>query len=146
LANFGVFSGIVKKIGNYLFQPHQISFYPKNFFGYANGKYLVAIFNERQASFHSLMDDSCDLKRRLPKVDLAVHDARYIEQVIDYPSQTVDLSIDHLARPVHFEIGNIRVLHDLEDVSNRREGIAEFMAEHGEKFVLTSVCIAQGLL
>ena len=76
------------------------------------------------------------------ELDLAARDARDVEQVVDEPGEVVDLALDDLATrgsssPAH--------AHQLERGDDRRERIAELVAEHREELVLPLLRLASDL-
>ena len=71
------------------------------------------------------------------QLDLARGDARDVEQIVDHAREVRDLALDDapLAR-----IGRlVAPRHDLERGDDRRERVAQLVAEHGEELVLGAV-------
>ena len=88
-----------------------------------------------------MIDNGSDLKHRVPQANFTVHDARYIKKVVHQPCQMVDLPVYHFVSPLHDGAGCTGFVHHVKGISNRSERVTEFMAEHGEKFILTHGCM-----
>ena len=59
-----------------------------------------------------------------------------VEQVVDDPRQMQRLSRDHVLRELPLRVARSRVLQQVHRVRDRRERIAQLVAEHREKLVL----------
>jgi hypothetical protein len=82
----------------------------------------------------------------LAQCDLAARDAGNIEQIVDQPGQMDDLPLDDFLRPTYPRLGRFQAGEDMGGVADRRQRVAQLVAEHGEKLILAPVRLDQGLL
>ena len=87
------------------------------------------------------------IERFLLDVDDPARDARHLEQVVDEPDQVMDLPLHHRAgRQRARVVKGAGQLQDLEAVQDRRERIAQLVAERRQELVLAAIGAAQRLL
>ena len=69
------------------------------------------------------------------QLDLAACDARHVQQVVDQPHQVVDLALDDLLLARRL-VGSPRSLIRPQRGDDRRQRVAQFVAEHRQELVL----------
>ena len=80
-------------------------------------------------------------------LDDAAGDPRYLEEIVDQAVEVMDLPLHHCARRRGARVfERARQFQDLEAVQDRRQRIAQLVAERGQELVLAAVGGAQRLL
>ncbi len=69
--------------------------------------------------------------------------SRNLEQVVDQLSHLSHLVVDDIAGPAQVRVLRTALLHDLDRVANRGQGIAQFVTQHGQKLVLASISFGE---
>ena len=105
---------------------------------------MVIVLDQRPAGLDGQLDHVRQRDRFLLEVDLAAGDPRNIKQIVDHARHVLDLVFDHLGGPS--EVGTVGPfqLHDLDGVADGRQGIAQFVGEHGQELVLALVGVFEG--
>ena len=99
--------------------------------------------DDRAAGLHRVGDDRGDVDRLLLQPDLAPGDARDLQQVVDELRHLPHLVVDHVAGPAERGVVRAALLHDLDGVADRGQGIAELVAEHRQELVLARVGLGE---
>ena len=73
----------------------------------------------------------------MPQLHVAASDPGHVEQVVDEPDDVLDLAFDDAALTVGAD--DAAQTHQLERREDRRQWIAQFVAEHRQEFVLRPV-------
>jgi hypothetical protein len=127
--------GVVEQVADDLRQPHRIGAHPHRRFGNSHvGR--AATLQGRLAQLERARDDVADVDALAAQLDLARGDPRDVEQVVDHPREVRDLALDHLPLAVGRRVAP---RHHLERGDDRRERIAQLVAEHREELVLGAV-------
>ena len=92
---------------------------------------------------HGSGDHGGDFDRLLPKVDLATHDSRDVEQIVDQANQVMYLPFHHVPRLLQCRSIDPRDLQYLEGVADRGERVAQLVREGREELVLATVGLGQ---
>ena len=71
---------------------------------------VLALIDERSDGLDRLLDDRFDVQQLVPQLDLAVDDARDVEQVVDEPTQMLDLPLNDLLAPAQVLLRDLGVL------------------------------------
>ena len=79
------------------------------------------------------------------KVDLALADARDVDQVVHQPGQLLNLTIDHIRELLELGIGPAFDAEDLNGVTDRGERVAQLMPQHRQELILAAVCFLDGV-
>ncbi len=69
-----------------------------------------------------------------------------VEQIVHEPAQVARLALDHAARQLDGAAIVARDAPQAHGIGNGGERIAQLMPQHGEKFILAPVGVAQGFL
>src|SRR5580692_4719759 len=94
------------------------------------------------AGFHRGRDYLPEVIGSETQIDLPASYPRYIEQIVEQPHHMRNLALDNVGCP--FSFGLIRsALQHAAGVTNRREWIAQFVRQHGEKFVFAAIIFLQ---
>ncbi len=100
---------------------------------------MLAGVDERPARLHGAGDDTSHVHAFHLQMDLAARDARQIEQIVHQPDELMHLAIDHLVKRLCVRLVGTAQAEQLDSIADRRQGIAQFVGEHGEKFVFVAV-------
>ena len=95
------------------------------------------------AGFDRVGHDGRHVDRLFLEPDLAAGDSGNLEQVIDQVSHLANLVVDHVAGPAQVGVVRAALLHDLDGVADRGQGVAQLVAQHGQELVLARVCLGQ---
>src|SRR5436190_8475982 len=88
-------------------------------------------------------DDLGELDRLLLQHDLALADARDVEELVHQPRELRHLAVDHVARHDQALLGGGDAPHELHGVLDRRERIPQLVREHRQELVLAAVRVLQ---
>src|SRR6185295_19576796 len=66
-----------------------------------------------------------------------------VQQVVDQPGEVDDLPLDGLASPRPLLVGGSEGAHDVEAGADRRQWVAQLVAEHGQELVLAPAGLAE---
>nr|WP_229792281.1 hypothetical protein [Lysobacter bugurensis] len=137
---------VVEEIGDDLHEPGAVALHGQRFRWHRRGQRVAARIDERAHLFHRGRDDGAHVDRRDVELDQAACHARHVEQVVHEGRDVADLAADDLARGAHARgiLGNHA--QQLRGGGDRRQRVAQFMAEHGEELVLALVGQAQLLV
>ena len=144
----GVFRRVVQQIREHLREPHRVA-------GDADRRRIRSRRGSRDAGCRApgrlvsiaALTMRGEIERLLLDLDDAARDARHLEQVVDQAVEVVDLPLHHRARRRGAGVfERARQFQDLEAVHDRRERVAQLVAERGEELVLAAIGGAQRLL
>ena len=140
----GKLRGVVDQVRQHLRQPDRVAMQFDRLRRQIAAQHLVAAGGARRTRLDGTLDERREAELFRPHDDLALHDARNVEQVVDEPRHVVRLAADHVARPVHGRLRHIRALHDVHRVADGRERVAQLVRQHGEELVLAPVRFLHG--
>ena len=124
--------GVGEQVGERLDETRRVCIDDEPSRGDVDGQALSLSLEERARHFDRLRGDHRELDVLGVQLDLAARDPRDVEQVVDQTPKVRDLPIDQLQLVVVATTAS----QDLERGNDRRERIAQFMAEHGHELVL----------
>ncbi len=127
-----VLGGVRQQVGQHLREARRIGVDHQAPGGNRDVQDLPLPLEDRARQLDGTAGDLGQFDPFLPKFDLPVRDPRDVEQVVDEPHQALDLSLDDvlLARRLILEA------HQLQRRQDRRQRIAQLVAEHGQELVL----------
>ena len=102
-----------------------------------------ALLEQRAGHLDRLRDHLGELDELGLQLDLAARDARDVEQVVDQPRQVVDLALDDGALALRARLA--AQPHQLQRRQDRRQRVAQLVAEHRQELVLRAVGALGGL-
>ena len=88
-------------------------------------------------------DDLGDVDRLELEVDLALGDARYVEQIVDQAHELLQLTADDVLCPRELRGIDIALLQHVHGVGDRRKRVAQLVREHRQKLVLAPVLLVE---
>ena len=141
----GVFGGIVQQVHHNLLKPRRIRMQPKWFGCQRDCQRVPPLGNQRLRGFHRPFDDAGHGNVLKAKLDLSGGDARDFEQIINQACQLPGLAFNDLAGLALRRVFILLQAQQMNRVGNRRQRVAQFMAEHGQKLVLAPVLVGQCL-
>ena len=83
------------------------------------------------------------VERGTPQLDLALSDARQIEQVVHEADHLLDLALDDVAGLADAGVRRPEQLQDFYGIEDRRHRVPQFVGEDGQELVLAAVGLAQ---
>jgi hypothetical protein len=104
---------------------------------------VAALLDERARQLDGGADDRVDLDGRPDELDLAGPDARGVEQIVDEAPEVAHLALDH--GELAGVVGRGAHADQLERARDRRERVAELVAEHREQLVLGAAARLGGI-
>jgi hypothetical protein len=72
-------------------------------------------------------DNGLEFDELLSQVNLAPHDTRHIQQVIDKSNEVLHLPLNHLVGLLAYHRIHVRHFKNLQCIANRRQGIAKLV-------------------
>ena len=99
-----------------------------------NIEVMAPLLEQRASDLRRLGEDVADLHRLLAQLHLAAGDPRDVEQVVHQPDEVPGLALDHFLLAQDPAVA--AQLHQLERGEDRRERIAQLVAEHRQELVL----------
>ena len=103
---------------------------------------LAVALEFRARRLDGVVEDLAQVDVLQPEVDVAARDARDVDQVVDDTRQHGGLALDHFMQPR--DLGAVlRSVQQLERIGDRRERVAQLVAEHREELVLALILLAQ---
>jgi hypothetical protein len=107
---------------------------------------VAAPVDERPARLERARRDDAEVDGLAAEPEPALGDARDVEQVVDQPHELADLAVDDVAAPRDDRgVLGLRA-HELDDVADRGQRVAQLVREHRQEVVLAAVGVAQRLL
>ena len=94
----------------------------------------------------AVLDDLAELDGLAVQRDLALRDARHVEQIVDEAGEVRDLPLDDLAHPGDARVVRRHLVEHLRGRDDRRERIAQLVRQHREELVLAPVRFLELLL
>ena len=133
-AGIGVAGGVGQQIGDHLREADRIGVAEKAALFAMNRQPVMPLLEQVARHLDRLGGDVGQVDDLAPQLDLAARDLRDVEQIVDQAGQVVDLPLDHLllARDRALAL----VPHQPERGDDRRQRIAQLVAEHREELVL----------
>ena len=104
---------------------------------------MAVSIDDRAAGLHGVGDDHGHIDHFLLEPDLAPGDPGDLQQIVHKLRQLLDLVVDHVASPAKGRVFRPALLHDLDGVADRGQGIAQLVAEHRQELVLAGVGLGQ---
>ncbi len=98
---------------------------------------VAALLEQRTGHLDRLGQRPIDVDLLDLQLDLAARRARHVHQVVHQAHQVIDLALDDLALAQRCPVA--AHAHQLQRGDDRRERVAQLMAEHGQEFVLGAV-------
>src|SRR5678816_1810180 len=75
--------------------------------------------------------------------DLTVRNSRNVQEIVHQLDDPANLALDNL--PAGLELIRLAPSKDLQGRHDRRDGIAKFMSESRDEFILTLICLLEDL-
>ena len=126
--------GIGEQVADHLGQPHRIAVDPHRLVRKRDHGRNEPARERRPGLLERAADDLAQVGRLLVQLDLAGGDARDVEQVVDQAREVPHLALDDV--PLGRAGGAFAPRHQLERGDDRRQRVAQLVAEHGEELVL----------
>ena len=126
-----VLRGVRQQIREHLLQPRGVAI-DEEIAGDVQRERLLSLLKQRLRGLDGALDDLGDRRALLVKVDLPAGDPRDVEQVVDQPHELLELALDdrQLLRRLAAQ------MHQLDGHHDRRQGISQLVAQHGQELVL----------
>ncbi len=127
-----VLGGVGQEVGEDLRQPRRVGVDRQAARRDGHLEHLTAAFEHRTRQLDRACRHLADLDQFTAQLDLAAGHARHVQQVVDETLEGGHLPLDHvlLARRLVLEA------HQLQCRQDRRQRIAQLVAEHGQELVL----------
>jgi hypothetical protein len=141
----GVFAGVAQQIGEDLLQTGRVGLERQRLL---RQRYVQSVLPFFQVGTHPLqaaLQHRGKVERPLAQLDLALRDARDVEQVIDEPYQVVDLPLHNAHQPLDLGVAAALEPQHLQGGPQRGKRVAQLVTQHGQEYVLAAVGLAQGL-
>ena len=94
----------------------------------------------------AVRDDARELDWLFLEHDLALADARHVEQLVHQARKLCHLPVDDVARHYHALLVRADAAHQLDGVADRRERVSQLVRQHRQELVLAAVRVLQLLL
>ena len=107
---------------------------------------LPAALDQAVHRLHALRDHRVQVQPLALQHDLALADARDVEQFLDQPRHLPQLAVGDVERPVHLRVRRGGAAHHLHRHLDRRQRVAQLVRHHREELVLAAVRLLQFLL
>ena len=90
-----------------------------------HGQLLPLLDDHRAADLHRFEEQGAEFEALLAELDLALADARYVEQIVEQALHVLDLTRDHAAVfRQHLVVVRVRALEDLDGVEDGRQRVS----------------------
>ena len=133
-ARAGELGGVGEQVADHLRQPHRIAVDPQRLLGHRQHRRRRPASHRRLRLLEGAHGNVAQVDSLSVQLDLAGGDARDIEQVVDESRQVPDLALDDV--PLRRGDSALPARHQLERGDDRRQRVAQLVAEHGQEFVL----------
>jgi hypothetical protein len=130
----GVLRGVREKVGHDLGQALLVRIDQEAGRRDGQGQLVMALFEERAGQLDSLGHDLRELERMAPQLDLPLGHAGDVEQVVHEAREVTHLPLDDDALALH-RVRAFAQAHELQGGQDRRKGIAQLVAQHGQELV-----------
>ena len=142
----GVFGRVIEQVGQHLHQPVFVADHLRQSGREHDIEPVPARLDQRARLFDGMGDHGIHVLRHAVQRDLAARDARDIEQVVHQARHVAHLAPDHGAGAAHAVAIEAGQLHQFGRSADGGERIAQFVRQHGEKFILAPVRVLQRFL
>ena len=106
---------------------------------------MLALFDQRLSRLKRPFNHGIDADALHAKTDIARGDARDVQQVIDHVVELHNLAFNEQASLLLNGVIDFLPPQQLHGICDRGKGVAQFMAEHGQKLIFSAVQIDQRL-
>jgi len=106
---------------------------------------MAAPGDQRLAGGHRILDRLAEIEALPAQFDEAAIEAGDFEQIVDQADEMIDLARHGFAQARRLLALDART-QNVQTSANRRQRVAQFMGEHGQKLVLAAVGLAQRFL
>src|SRR5262249_1427248 len=127
-----VFRGVGEQIGNDLLDAHAVGVDPNRIEVQLDA--VIAQTTGQVESGRGTLDGCGEVDGGGRQGDLAVHDTRYIEQILHHAGQVMNLAPDHVARAHFVGLLSADPVQHLGGGCNGAQRVAQLMVEKREKF------------
>src|SRR5690606_30370886 len=124
---------VVEQVAEHLQQARAVAVHPGVARRHVQAQQVVAAHRFGLGHFHRAGDDAGQVHARGGQADLSAGDAADVEQVVDEPGQLGHLAVDDVAATLDVLRLDVFQLHHRYRIGDRRQRVAEFMAEHRQE-------------
>ena len=139
----GIFGSVGQQVDHHLFQPGGIPVDPHWGFRACHSQRVAALGDQGLGAFHRARDDAAQRNALLTQLDPAGGDAGDFQQVVNQVVELPHLPLNHIACLHLHRVVVLVQPQQAHGVGNRRQRVAQFVAQHGQKFVLAPVEVGQ---
>ncbi len=146
-ADVRVLGRVVDQVGEHLHEARGIGVERQRPGRQRHRELLPLLDDHRATDLHRLQEQGAQLYRLLAELDLALADARHVQQIVEQA-----LHVLHLPRNDGAVAGSLLFLarrgaiEDLDGAEDGRQRIAQLVRQHRQKLVLAAIGLAQLLL
>ena len=141
----GVLGSVGEQVDDHLLQAGGVCVQPDGLWRQRHGEHMPMLRDERLRRLHRPFDDAFDADPFPPKPNPTGADAGDIQQIVDQVRQLTDLARDDAAG---LQLDRVLVrlpAQQHQGVADRRQRVAEFVAQHRQELVLAAGQIGQRL-
>ncbi len=134
-----VLGRVGQQVGHHLRQAGLVGAHQYRLRRQAQFQAVMALLHQRARLLDGALDHAAQVHVFQAQADQPARDPRHVQHVAQQPVHVLDLASDHfggVARAVHVQP---RHLEQLGGGADRRQRVAQFVAEHGEELVLGAV-------
>ena len=139
-------SRVRQQIGKYLNQPLLVAHDESRFRRCVHGQPMSARLDQRPHLFHCIRNDAFGIQPCLFQFDQSSRDTGYVEQVVDQPRHMPDLAGNDATGLLHSSLVQLAEREQVASCGDGRQRIAQFVCQHGEKFIFLPACVPQRYL
>ena len=131
--------GIVDQVADHLLEPDWVGEHDDRRRGKLDRDLLLRRLDRRPQRVHRARHQLAKLDALGVELNLAMADARDVQQVVHHPADVAQLTIEHLVCPLRRLRVQVLRAHHLDDVGNGGERVAQLVGQHGDELVLALV-------
>ncbi len=118
-----------------LLQSRRVAAQPQRLFGEFEDQFLVAPVQLTANRRHRVLERDDQIDVLLGERDLALHDPRDVQQIVEQRGHLLRLPLDHGQGTANGAALRRQTLHDTGGVENRSQRISQFVREHGQELI-----------
>ena len=123
----GVLGAVVEQVADHLREAREIAVHPDRRAWQVDEQRVPLGIEQSARGFHAMLDHLAELDRLLLQADLALGDARHIQEIVHQLGEMRHLALHHLARPGDSGIRGRDAPHHLRRIADGRERVAQLV-------------------